>query len=193
MTTENLEIIYLAGHHACGKTELSHRLSPIIGAPIIETGAMVRACYVQRDTSQMDFDIASFVRQKEKENPLYFTLMLKDKITEAGFAPRGLTPPRALVIGMRSLKNILELKEITPEWRHIITWIDVPSRDLLRHRYNHRESKNLTEVEFERLLAIDQSLGIEELRLVADHIITNGGGITVENLLHQGLASLDLQ
>lgn len=192
MNTENLEVIYLTWHHACGKTELSHQLSLITGAPIIETGVMVRACYTQRDVFQKDLDIASFVRQKEEVNPLYFTLMLKDRISNAGLNTKGLTPARVLVIGMRSHKNILDLKEITPRWRHIITWIDVQSHDLLRRRYNQRENKNLDETEFNKLLAVDQLLGIEELRISADHIVTNGEGITIDNLLHQGLAALGL-
>lgn len=190
MSTENLEVIYLTGYHACGKSELSYQLSPVIEAPIIETGTMVRACYTQRDVSLKDLDIASYVRQMENEDPTYFTLILRARIYEV--VENWLKPARVLVIGMRSFKNILDLKEIVPKWKHTLVWIDAGSNDLLRKRYNQRENKSLDQAEFNRLLALDQSLGIEELRLVADHIITNGEEITVDNLLYQGLVALGL-
>lgn len=153
MNTENLEVIYLAGHHACGKTELSHHLAPRIGAPIIETGAMVRACYAHRGDELEDLDIANYVRQMEDQDPLFFTLILKSRIIEE--TTNLLKPARVLVIGMRSLKNVLELKEIAPGWEHTIIWIDVESYDLLRKRYNQRENKNLNPFEFNNLIDID--------------------------------------
>lgn len=190
MSTEALEVIYLAGHHACGKTEFSRHLSPQIGAPIIETGAMVRACYAQRGGEFRDLDIAGYVSQMEDQDPLFFTLILKNRIIEE--TANLLKPSRALVIGMRSLKNILELKEIVPGWEHTIIWIDVGSYDLLRRRYNQRENKTLNPAEFNNLIKIDQSLGIEELRSAANHTVVNDEGTTIDQLLHQGLVALGL-
>lgn len=191
MDFKEIEIIYLTGHHACGKTELGRRLSLTMKIPIIETGAMVRDCYSKRMTSLKELSIGDYVRETENKNSAYFTIILKNQILE--LISKNTENNKVLVIGMRSLKNIIDLKKMIPEWKSIIIWIDVTSKDLLRKRYNHREDKNLTNSQFEKLLAIDESLGIQELKIAANYRLCNEEGVSIENLLNQGLIALNFK
>ncbi|MDO8557541.1 MAG: hypothetical protein Q7R98_03740 [Candidatus Jorgensenbacteria bacterium] len=190
MSAGKLKLVYLTGYHACGKTELGNQLLRAIKAPIVETGAMVRADYTNRDFSFNNLDIADYVRKKEDEDPMYFTRLLKNRISKA-ITEVG-KPIFVFVIGMRSLKNINDLKKIAPEWEHIIIWLNVKSREILRKRYNHKENKNLSQNEFSQLLIVDRSLGIEKLKIAADYIINNNEETTIDDLLQQGLAVLAL-
>jgi len=133
----------------------------VIEALIVETGAMVRAGYADRNTLFSNLDIVGYVKEKEDADPMYFTSLLNHiskAITEAK------KPTFILIIGMRSLKNINDLKKIAPKWRHIIIWIDVKSRNLLRDRYNKKEHKNLSRDEFISYLLLINHLALRNLK-----------------------------
>lgn len=164
-------IIYPAGHHAVGKTELCDYLVERYGFEVIETGAMVRSLYTARDSKYQGLDLGEFIKQAEIDLPMFFDTQLVDKINQLD-NHNG----RIIVNGMRSLVNIERLKGGTSEMRHSIIWLDAQIESLLE-RYNARENKNLELDEFIKLLDFDLELGLAEIRENADFIVENNSSV----------------
>lgn len=163
-------IFYVCGYHATGKTELSKWLAGRENCSFIETGDVVRDLYSARMPELSALSLTEYVEHQESERPGYFSEQI---VRLTNQLPDELD---IIVNGMRSAKYILQLKERLPESRHMVIWIDSP-RDALQERYVKREGVEVNQNSFEELLQIDERLGIESLREIADFVLKNDRNI----------------
>jgi dephospho-CoA kinase len=167
-------ILYPAGHHAVGKTELCEYLVDEYGFEVVETGAMVRGLYAERDEAFADHSLGDFVKAVEAIEPGYFDKKLASRIDDLD-GQHG----RVIVNGMRSLTNIERAKQNYPNTLHSIVWMEA-QLDTLYERYKLREGKDLTPEEFSELLNFDMELGLALIKGEADFTVQNDS--TVEAL-----------
>ena len=81
MTARSPEhIVYPTGHHAVGKTELCDYLVEQYGFEVVETGAMVRGLYSNRDEALADHSLGDYVKAMESMEPGYFDKKLAERI-----------------------------------------------------------------------------------------------------------------
>lgn len=169
-------IIYPAGHHAVGKTELCDYLEERYGFEVVETGAMVRSLYADRDEEFAGLSLGEFVKVVEGREPGYFDKKLATRIDTLD-GEQG----RVIVNGMRSFTNIERARQHYPDTRHSIVWMEADF-DRLYERYKLREGKDLSVVEFKDLLDFDMELGLAMIKDNADYVIKNND--TVDVLQH---------
>lgn len=164
-------ILYPAGHHAVGKTELSDYLVEGYGFQVIETGKMVRGLYASRDEAFTNHSLGEFIKAIEQIEPGYFDKKLAKRI-------EGLDDQygRIIVNGMRSITNIERTKEVYPNTLHSIIWIDAQF-DALYERYKLREDNDLTTNQFNDLLRFDMELGLALIQERADFLIQNDSSL----------------
>lgn len=162
-------IVYPAGHHAVGKTELCDYLVESYGFEVVETGAMVRGLYADRDEAFAGHSLGEFVKAVEKIEPGYFDKKLATSIDS-------LSGGRVIVNGMRNFTNIERARDHYPETRHAIVWMEADF-DKLYERYKLREGKDLTAVEFSELLDFDMELGLAMIKGNADFVIENNSSV----------------
>lgn len=170
-------ILYPAGHHAVGKTELCDYLVEDYGFQVVETGAMVRGLYASRDEAFANHSLGEFVKDVEEIEPGYFDKKLAARIDDLE-NQHG----RVIVNGMRSLTNLVRAKGAYPDTTHSVVWMDAQF-DSLYERYKLRESKDLTPEQFSDLLNFDMELGLALIKDEADFFIQNDS--TVEALREQ--------
>lgn len=175
MTKSPDHLVYPAGPHAVGKTEMCEHLVENYGFGVVETGAMVRELYTDRGSTHIDLDLGQYVKAVESAEPGYFDKQLATRIDDLD---QGLV----IVNGMRSLTNIERARATYPDSRHSIIWMQASFERLYR-RYVEREHKSLTLEEFEDLLNIDKSLGLDAIESRADFVISNDS--TVDALREQ--------
>lgn len=164
-------ILYPTGHHGVGKTELCDYLVDGYGFEVVETGAMVRHLYANRDVRFEDYSLGEYVRAMEDLEPGYFDKHLASHID----AIRG-DHGRIIVNGMRTLVNIDRTRINYPHTTHSIVWIDAPF-DVIFERYKMREHDELTIEEFRDLLDFDLGLGLALIKNEADFFINNDSHI----------------
>ena len=164
-------ILYPTGHHAVGKTELCDYLVDAYGFQVVETGAMVRQLYADREEAFADHSLGQFVRAVEATEPGYFDKQLSTRIDTLD-SRHG----RIIVNGMRAITNIDRAKQNYPDATHSIVWMEAPF-DALHERYNIREGRELTPVEFKELLDFDMELGLALVKDSADFLIENDSTI----------------
>ena len=166
-------IVYPTGHHAVGKTELCDYLVDQYGFEVVETGAMVRKLYADRDESLAEHSMGEYVRAMEAQEPGYFDIKLAGRI-DALQSRHG----RVIVNGMRTFTNIERARANYPTARHSIVWMDADF-DKLYERYKLREGKELSVAEFSGLLDFDMELGLALIRDNADFVINNNDTVDV--------------
>lgn len=184
-------IIYPAGHHAVGKTELCDYLEERYGFEVVETGAMVRGLYADRDEEFAGHSLGEFVKAVEGREPGYFDKKLATRIDRLD-GDQG----RVIVNGMRSFTNIERARQQYPDTRHSIVWMEADF-DRLYERYKLREGKELTAVQFSELLDFDMELGLAMIKDRADFAIDNNATVEVlqrnadDVMRNLGLAALN--
>ena len=166
-------IVYPAGHHAVGKTELCDYFEERYGFEVVETGAMVRGLYADRDDEFAGHSLGDFVKAIKTREPDYFDRKLAERI-DALDDEHG----RVIVNGMRAQPNIERAKETYPNARHSIIWMDADF-DVLFERYKLREQRELTPEEFNDLLNFDMELGLALIRDNANFFIENNSTVDV--------------
>lgn len=166
-------ILYPAGHHAVGKTEMCDYLVEDYGFQVVETGAMVRGLYASRDEAFANHSLGEFVKAVEEIEPGYFDAKLATRIDSLE-DQHG----RVIVNGMRSLTNLVRAKEAYPDTTHSVVWMDAQF-DSLYERYKSREGKELTPEEFSRLLDFDMELGLSLIKEEADFFVQNDSTVEV--------------
>lgn len=182
MNTQNPYIIYITGPHAVGKTELSKYLIENMKLELIETGEIVRQEYAKRDARYLELPIQFYVRLLEERSPGYFSSLILQKVKYYNSA-KGI-----IISGMRSAEYLLELKRLLSEYTQFIIWIEVSDYEVLRERYNKREGKMLSNMEFRKLLEIDDSMGLAELKKLADLTLDNTSEI--DTFYQEGLKAI---
>ena len=168
----DISLLYLTGHHGAGKSELSRYLVTKYRFGAVETGAMVRDLYGIRSSEYKNLSLGEFVVEIEAKFPGYFSIelasMVRSTVAEDGIP--------VIINGMRSYQYISELSERMKPHISKILWTEAPEKTL-RKRYNTREGKNLSIVEFNNLMQFDIRLGISVIRDHADAVISNIGTI----------------
>lgn len=157
--------------NAVGKTELCDYLVDEYGFQVVETGAMVRHLYANREEAFADHSLGQFVKAIEATEPGYFDKHLSTRIDtlESGQG-------RIIVNGMRAITNVDRAKQNYPDATHSIVWMEAPF-DSLYDRYKLREGKDLTSTEFRGLLDFDMELGLALVKSRADFLIQNDSTI----------------
>jgi dephospho-CoA kinase len=166
-------ILYPAGHHAVGKTELCDYLVDEYGFKVVETGAMVRSLYASRSKQYEDLSLGEFVDAVDTVSPTFFDEELFTRITDLGGKQS-----RIIVNGMRAYPNIEYLKNTLPNTKHSVLWMQA-NFELLHNRYMNREKKETSLEEFKNLLDFDLQLGLGDIQDNADFTINNESTIDI--------------
>lgn len=163
--------LFIAGHHATGKTELAKHLFETRGYPFIDLGPTIRTAHVD---SGSVLNLGDWVNEQELVHGINFT----DDITTNAFrACLEKNPGNGPVVvnGSRSypgLEYIVKSAEVT---NHRIMYV-VSRDDLLYERFINREGiKDASADQFQRLLQRDRDMGVEGIQAKADWIVRNCG------------------
>lgn len=168
-------MIFITGPHAAGKTHLSKYLSSY-GFPSIDLGPTIRKLHSELG---LGLPFLRWVEIGEGQFGPHFTdELLAKQLLEFCRESEILTGVRdVLIVGSRSLAGIYYLRDYFKRNRNLassIVYIEA-DKEILRERYNLREGKALTKVEFEKILKRDEDMGLLHIRPVADHLIFNDG------------------
>ena len=123
-----ISLLYLTGHHAAGKSELSRHLVTQHNFGVVETGAMVRSLYGNRSQEYRDLSLTEFIGAVETKIPGYFSGELTSLVQTT---TNGSGEP-VIVNGMRSYSYISELSEnLKPSVCQVPINLDTMSEQLL--------------------------------------------------------------
>lgn len=167
-------MLYLAGPHGSGKTTARELLEEN-GFFGIELGDIVRGIYA-KSSSPLNF-VEWSIRIEQEKGRDYIDNQIVDSLNRA--LNRSDEYIDAVVSGCRSTGIITRINvDLNPKRFYglpqKIIYIDAP-HEALFSRYQNR--KRVTQDEFSKMLNIDEKLGLESLKKVADVFIINDGNI----------------
>lgn len=169
----NRPVLFLAGPHASGKTELATHLVDSRGYSCVDLGPSIRAAH---KAEQPDKDFGYWNSEGEKKFGPDFT----NRVV-ANAALRSLESSSSevpfIVSGSRSYPGLQYLINALDAENNRTMYVEA-DEGVMFERYKAREDKpDLTVVEFQAVLAKDQAMGLEGIRSHADWIVYNCGSL----------------
>lgn len=148
-------IYFFCGHRGCGKNYLASQI--IRGRPmkIIDTGPIIRNAYKKYNKEGKKFK--EWMSDNEKKYGENFSNKLICKSSQIN------VEKDYIVIGYRSLQGIDFFNQFFNIDKFKIVFID-GDYELFRKNYNMRENLNISQKEYERIIEIENSMGIEEIQ-----------------------------
>ncbi len=167
-------MIFIVGAHATGKTYLADTISKL-NFVRIDLGPMLRTIYQNSGSKESFSEWIQHGEQNFGKNFADDLLVREIKSIMERTNTETTRPIDYIIIGSRSvlgLKYITEHIEKFKNRDNTIIFLDAPF-DILYRRYKKREGVNITTKQFEEILDKDRKMGLEELRSVANFVITN--------------------
>lgn len=167
-------IVFIAGEHGSGKTELACWLQANHNFAVIDLGPALRSHW-QKDRPQVSF--AEYIALEEAEVGKNFTdRLLSGEVQRAFECLRENGCCGLLVVGSRSLAGLLYLRDGLEQHGvdSKIIWLEA-EESTLKQRCCNREGKDLTQKEFLEILEKDRERGVCEIKSRADFTIVNEG------------------
>jgi dephospho-CoA kinase len=166
-------MLFLTGVHGAGKTEAANIIkfeNP--ETEIFDTGPILRNLYRESNTPLSTF--GEWIKEGEKLEGLDFTnRLLKETILGGiNFKKPLINKASPTIVGCRSMRAINYIDTNNP----IIVYIETPI-EVARERYNFRENKKLSFLEFNDLLEEEKKMGIDGIKSNATFTIENSGSI----------------
>lgn len=154
-------IYYFCGHRGCGKNFLATQITKCIPIRIIDTGPIVRASYKKYNTNNCGFK--DWMKENEEKYGENFSNMLICKTTDIQ------KEKDYIVIGYRSIEGIRYFNNYFEIVDYQIYFID-GDHELFRENYNAREKKDISKEEYEKIVRIEEKMGIKKLK---DFVMNN--------------------
>ena len=148
-------VYFLCGHRGCGKNYLANQISEKLPVEIIDTGPIIREAYQKHNGSSLS--LKNWIEYHEQKVGKNFTNEVICRSTHV-------KPNKDyIVIGYRSIDGIEFFNQYFKNSDFRIYYMD-GDLDLFRENYNLRENKNLTKEEYDKIVQIENEMGIEGLR-----------------------------
>ena len=148
-------IHYFCGHRGCGKNYLASQITESAPIEIIDTGSIIREAYKKFNTNNSSFK--EWMEENEKKYGENFSNMLISKIANVK------KEKDYIVIGYRSIEGIQYLNKYSGIIDYQIYFID-GDYDLFRKNYNQREKTNISEEEYEEIVKVEETMGIDKIK-----------------------------
>lgn len=148
-------IHYFCGHRGCGKNFLANKIAECVPIKIIDTGPIIREAYKKYNTNNDSFK--DWMKENEKNYGKNFSNMLISKIANVK------KENDYIVIGFRSIDGIKYFNEYYEIIDYQIYFID-GDYELFRKNYNSREKKDISKEEYEKIVKIEDSMGIKKIK-----------------------------
>lgn len=148
-------IYYFCGHRGCGKNFLVNQIIKEVPIEIIDTGPIIREVYSKYNKDNYTFkEWMEFNEKKYGEN---FSNMLITKMVNIK------EEKDYIVIGYRSIEGIKYFNKAFNIKDFKVYFID-GDYELFRKNYNKRENRNITQKEYNEIIELENSMGIEKLK-----------------------------
>lgn len=148
-------IYYFCGHRGCGKNFLVNQIIKEVPIEIIDTGPIIREVYSKYNKDNYTFkEWMEFNEKKYGEN---FSNMLITKMVNIK------EEKDYIVIGYRSIEGIKYFNKAFNIKDFKVYFID-GDYELFRKNYNKRENRNITQKEYNGIIELENSMGIEKLK-----------------------------
>lgn len=154
-------IHYFCGHRGCGKNYLASQIMGNVPIEIIDTGVIIRNAYKKYNTNNISFK--EWMRENEEKYGEDFSNMLISKLTTV---EKGRD---YIVVGYRSIEGIEYFNKYFGVRNYGIYFID-GDYELFRENYNTREKTDISKEEYEKIVEIEDSMGIKKLK---DFVLNN--------------------
>lgn len=148
-------IFYFCGHRGCGKNYLASQITENIPIEIIDTGSIIRNAYKKYNVNNSSFK--EWMRENEEKYGKNFSNMLISKLTTI---KKGRD---YIIVGYRSIEGIKYFNKCFGIGDYRIFFID-GDYELFRENYNKREKTDISKEEYEKIVQIEESMGIKELK-----------------------------
>ncbi len=148
-------IYFICGHRGCGKSYLVSQLKETIKCKVYDTGPILRNEY-RKFSLNSDVPFGEWVEINEQTYGENFTNQVICENMNLNLDETN------IIIGNRSMIGIKYAIEYFGIDNYKICFID-GDFDLFRLNYNKREKSNLDEEEFGKIIALENSMGIEEI------------------------------
>lgn len=158
-------IYYFCGHRGCGKNFLVNQIIKEVPIEIIDTGPIIREVYSKYNKDNYTFkEWMEFNEKKYGEN---FSNMLITKMVNIK------EEKDYIVIGYRSIEGIKYFNKAFNIKDFKVYFID-GDYELFRKNYNKRENRNITQKEYNGIIELENSMGIEKLKKFVLNNESNG-------------------
>ena len=148
-------IYYFCGHRGCGKNFLANQLTRYVPIKIIDTGPIIREAYKKYNTNNSSFK--EWIEENEKRYGKNFSNMVISKIANIK------KENDYIVIGYRSINGIKYFNDYFGITDYQIYFID-GDYTLFRKNYNTREKTDISKEEYEKIVKIEESMGIKKIK-----------------------------
>ena len=148
-------IYYFCGHRGSGKNFLANQIASKVPIQIVDTGPLIRNAYRRYNSQNKTF------REWLEYNEAKYGSDFTNKIIcmEAKINPS----QDCIVIGYRSLEGIEYFCDFFKIKQFKIIFID-GDYSLFLKNYNQREQSESSSEEYKRIVDVENSMGIQELR-----------------------------
>ena len=164
-------VLFLAGPHASGKTELATHLVETYGHSFVDLGPSIRAAH---RLTGFGLSFGDWVSEGEKEHGPDFTNAVVAQAVKNSLAASKDGEP-FVVSGSRSYPGLRYLIEAIEAENHRTMYVDAPEDDMY-HRYKERENRpDMSTDEFSAILERDKVMGLEGIKNRADWVVYNCG------------------
>ena len=148
-------IYYFCGHRGSGKNYLANQISNRVPIEIIDTGPTIRKVYGEHNEKKLSFkDWMAYYENKYGKD---FSNMIICKSTQIDLEKN------YIVIGYRSLEGIEYFNQFFAINQFKIIFID-GDLELFKNNYNKREKTNFTTEDYQKIVEIEELMGINKLR-----------------------------
>lgn len=171
-------MIFLAGPHGVGKTQVTELLRPL-GFFSLDLGPIIRGIHMEKAP---EITLQEWVENGEQKYGTDFTNAVIARFVLAYLEQNYINKEyKGLIIsGSRSVRGMLYLKQalrpLLPQELGWLVYLEAPC-SLLYKRYCSREGVQLTKEEFQNVLEAEQKMGLGDLRGLANIHIRNDASL----------------
>lgn len=148
-------IYFLCGHRGCGKNFLANQIAKENPVKIIDTGPIIRSFY-----NKYKYDNESFGKWIKKNEEKYGADFSNRLINKSVLINKS---EDYIVIGYRSMEGIKYFNDNFKIKNYIIFYID-GDYELFRNNYNNREKTNISKEEYEEIVEVEDTMGINKVK-----------------------------
>lgn len=159
-------IYFICGHRGCGKSYLVDQLKEFVDCRVYDTGPILRSKYKEFSLNS-DMSFGEWIEINEQKYGKNFTNHIICENMDLNLDETN------IIIGNRSMIGIQYAIEYFDIDNYKVCFID-GNFDLFRLNYNKREKLNLDKNEFEEIIALENSMGIEDIEYFVKNNPSNG-------------------
>lgn len=146
-------VYFVCGHRGCGKSYIINQIKEQIACHVFDTGPILRESFRRLN---LDMSFQEWVKINEKKYGKTFTNQIICQNIHLN------NNDISIIVGNRSMNGINYILEYFNIENYKIIYID-GDYELFRTNYNRRENKNLNISEFNSIIDLENSMGIEQI------------------------------